>query len=392
METNKSPGLWTCSFVYAYLSNMLLFASLYMLLPILPMYMVEKFGTSLSVAGMILAVFAVSMFFAGPFYSYLIDTYKRKSVCMLSYLAVIAILGGYSVAGSLLWMAVLRMIQGVLFGITTTMGSTLAIDITTSARRSEGNTCFSWAGRLGMVFGPMLGLLLYKYEGIQNVIYASFACGAAGLLFVSFIHVQFRAPIGASLCSMDRFLLPKGWLPALNIILVSFTFGALLTTINMYTQSIYMQNITITFFVLMAAGFVLAMIANRFMFVNADIRARVVSGLLLMGASLLLIITHIESVAFFTAAVMMGMGMGLVASDFLLIFIKLSQHCQRGTANTTYLLSWELGVALGVWAGCYLIEISSYITVFMAGIIATATALVFYLVFTNPYFKRNIAR
>lgn len=392
METNSPSGLWTSGFIYAYLGNMLLFASLYMLLPVLPMYMTVKFGTSLSVAGMILALFAVSMFFTGPFYSYLIDAYKRKSVCLLSYLAVIAILGGYSIVGSLAWIAVLRMIQGALFGITTTMESTLAIDITTSAKRSEGNTCFSWAGRLGMVFGPMLGLLLYRYEGIQDVIYASFGCGAIGLFFVSLIHVPFRAPIGASFCSLDRFILPKGWVPALNMVLVSFTFGALLTTINMYTQSIYMQNVTIMFFILMAGGFVLAMIANKLVFVNADIRARVVSGLLLMGASLLLIITHAESVALFTAAVLMGMGIGLVASDFLLIFVKLSQHCQRGTANTTYLLAWELGVALGVWAGCYLIETASYITVFMAGIISTTIALIFYLVFTNPYFQKNIAR
>lgn len=392
METNSSSGLWTPGFIYAYLGNLLLFASLYMLLPVLPMYMAVKFGTSLSVAGMILALFAVSMFFTGPFYSYLIDTYKRKSVCLLSYLAVIAILGGYSIAGSLAWMAVLRMIQGALFGITTTMESTLAIDITASTKRSEGNTCFTWAGRLGMVFGPMLGLLLYRYEGMQDVIYASFGCGATGLFFVSLIHVPFRAPIGASFCSLDRFILPKGWVPALNIILVSFTFGALLTTINMYTQSIYMQNVTIMFFILMAGGFILAMIANKLVFVNADIRARVVSGLLLMGASLLLIITHVESVALFTAAVLMGMGIGLVASDFLLIFVKLSQHCQRGTANTTYLLAWELGVALGVWAGCYLIETASYITVFMAGIISTTIALIFYLVFTNPYFQKNIAR
>lgn len=392
METNSSSALWTPSFIYAYLSNMLLFASLYMLLPILPMYMAAKFGTSLSTAGMILALFAVSMFFVGPFYSYLIDAYKRKSVCILAHLAVITILGGYSIAGSLLWMAVLRMIQGALFGVTTTMSSTLAIDITSSARRSEGNTCFGWSRRLGMVLGPILGLLFYKYEGIQYVIYVSFACGAIGLFFLSFVHVPFRAPIGAPICSLDRFLLPKGWVPALNIILVAFTFGALLTTINMYTQSIYMQDVTIVFFMLIGGGFILAMIANKLMFVEAELRARVVSGLLLMGASLLLIITHPEPVALFTAAVLMGIGIGLVMSDFLLIFVNLSEHCQRGTANTTYLLSWELGVALGVWAGCYLIETSSYITVFTAGIISTVIALIFYLVFTSSYFQKNVAR
>ena len=116
--------LWTHDFIRIYLSNLLLFASLYMLLPVLPMYLVERFDTSLSIAGGILALFALSQFLLGPFYSYFIDTFRRKNVCMLSFLAVIAIVGGYSMVGTLLWVAVLRIIQGALFGVATTMGST----------------------------------------------------------------------------------------------------------------------------------------------------------------------------------------------------------------------------------------------------------------------------
>lgn len=384
--------LWTHDFIRIYISNLLLFASLYMLLPVLPIYLVDRFDISLAVAGGILSLFAVSIFFFGPFYSYLIDSFKRKRVCLLSYLAVIAILGGYFVVGSLRWVVVLRLIQGAFFGIATTMGSTLAIDITHTSKRSEANTCFSWASRLGMILGAMTGLLLYRYEGLQSVLYASVASGTLGLLLISLIHVAFRAPIGTSLCSMDRFLLPRGWLPALNLILVSFVFGMLLTTINMYTESIRMQEVTARFFILLAGGFILAMIANKFAFENADIRARVVSGLVLMGASLLLIITHEQSVAIMTAAVLMGLGLGLVASEFLLIFVKLSEHCQRGTANTTYLFSWEVGVGLGVATGCYLIDISSYISVFQAGIIAVILALGIYLGVTHPYFLKHKVR
>lgn len=384
--------LWTHDFIRMYLSNFLLFASLYMLLPILPMYIVDKFGTSLTTAGLILALFAVSLFLVGPFYSYLIDAYKRKNVCMWAYLFVIAILGGYTLVGSLLWMAVLRMVQGGLFGIATSMSSTLAIDITVSSCRSEGNTCFSWAARLGMVFGPMIGLLLYKYEGLQMVLYASVALGAIGLVLVSLIHVAFRAPIGASLCSTDRFLLPQGWLPALNLVLISFTFGMLLTTINMYTESVHMQDVTVRFFILLAGGFVLAMIANKQVFEEADMRAKVVSGLVLMGAAFLLLITRDGQLAVLTAAALMGLGLGLAASDFLLIMVQLSEHCQRGTANTTYLLAWEFGIAAGVAMGCYLIDSVSFLSVFQIGLVAIILALGVYLGLTNPYLLKHKVR
>ncbi|MEG1838881.1 MAG: MFS transporter [Bacteroidaceae bacterium] len=384
--------LWTHDFVRMYISNMLLFASLYMLLPVLPLYMVDHFDTTIATAGGVLALFAVSMFFAGSFYNYLIDAYRRKTVCMLAYFMVIAILGGYTIVHSLLWMIVLRMAQGMLFGITTTMGSTLTIDITASTKRSEANTCYSWASRLGMVFGPMIGILLYKYQGLDMVIYASMFLGVIGLLFISLVTVPFRAPMGTSLCSLDRFLLLKAWLPALNLMLVSFVFGMLLTTINMYAESFLMQDITIRFFGLMGVGFLIAMIASRFVFANADVRAQIVSGLILMGVSLLLIITHPEQMALITAAVMLGLGFGLVASDFLLIFVNMSEHCQRGTANTTYLLSWETGTGLGVVIGCYLIENIDCVTVFDAGIVATVLALIMYLTLTHPYYKKYNVR
>ena len=155
MYTVSTAKLWTSNFVWAYISNFLLFVSLYMFLPILPMYMVAKFpSTTLGEAGIVMALFAGAMFLIGPFYSYIIDTYKRKDVCMFSFLTVIAIVGGYSLIGCLFWMAVLRIIQGALFGITTATSSTVAIDITSTTRRSEGNIHFNWAGRLGNGFWP----------------------------------------------------------------------------------------------------------------------------------------------------------------------------------------------------------------------------------------------
>ena len=381
--------LWTHDFTRVYMSNLLLYASLYMLLPVLPIYLVEHFNLSLSMAGVASALFAVGLFIFGPFYSYLIDNFHRKTVCMLSYLVVIAILFGYTIISSLLWLIVLRIAQGALFGVATTMGSTLAIDISDTSRRSEANTSFCWAAKLGIVFGAMTGILIYRFAGLQEVLYAAVGAGVLGLLFISLTHVAFRAPIGASLFSLDRFFLPRGWIPALNLVLISSVFGLLLTSINMYTESIPMQQVTVRYFSLLAGGFVLAMIANRIAFEKADFRAKVVSGLLLMSAALLLMSTHIQYLALMTAAVLMGLGIGLVSSDFLHIFIKLCEHCQRGTANTTYRFAWEVGVAIGVVVGCRLIDTSSYISVFQVGLIAIILSLLFYFFITTPYFKSH---
>ncbi len=393
MYTVSTAKLWTTNFVWAYISNFLLFVSLYMFLPILPMYMVAKFpSTTLGEAGIVLALFAGAMFLVGPFYSYIIDTYKRKDVCMFSFLTVIAIVGGYSLIGCLFWMAILRIIQGALFGITTATSSTVAIDITSTTRRSEGNIHFNWAGRLGMAFGPMIGLLLFSFSDLQTVLYASIASGFAGFLCMALIKVPFRAPIGAKPFSTDRFLLSRGWVTSGNLVLISIIFGMLISTINVYAASINLQYVTIRFFGAIGSGFILAMIANRVVFVEADFRARIVSGLILIILSLLLLITHYNDISLITSGVLIGMGFGLAASDFLVMFVNLSEHCQRGTANTNYLLAWEVGVGIGVALGCNLVESGSYMIVFQVGIIFAVIALLYFLLFTTKHFIKNKKR
>ena len=46
------------------------------------------------------------------------------------------------------------------------------------------------------------------------------------------VYVAFRAPIGVGYCNLDRFLLLRGWLPALNLVLIAFIPGIALLLIK----------------------------------------------------------------------------------------------------------------------------------------------------------------
>ena len=79
-----------------------------------------------------------------------------------------------------------------------------------------------------MLVGVVLGIGMYKMYGFRMVTYLSVAAGLASIFFASRVYVAFRAPIGVSLCNMDRFLLPRAWVPAINMLLIAFVPGALL--------------------------------------------------------------------------------------------------------------------------------------------------------------------
>lgn len=117
-------------------ANLLLFISVYMLFPLLPFVMGEQLGVSVGQAGSMFLVFAVAMFAVGPFHAYLVDEYKRKHVLLYSALIMLAAVLGYAFVDGYTKFLLLAAVQGACFGLATTAGITVAIDITTSARRS----------------------------------------------------------------------------------------------------------------------------------------------------------------------------------------------------------------------------------------------------------------
>ena len=209
-------------------ANLLLFASVYMLFPVLSFVMPEQLGMSVSRTGDMFLAFIAAMFAAGPFHAYLCDEYKRKNVLLSSAFVMLAAMAGYAFADSYLKLMLLASVQGVCFGLATTAGITVAIDITTSTRRSAGNLVYAWSARLGMLAGACAGFLLYDLYGFRTVVYTAVAVGVLGMYFASRVYVAFRAPIGLRLCSLDRFLLPRAWVPALNMLLIAFVPGVLL--------------------------------------------------------------------------------------------------------------------------------------------------------------------
>lgn len=384
--------LWTLHFMRICLANLLLFISLYMLYPVIPSVMAERLGMPVYQTGAVFILFTLAMFFVGPFHGYLVDAYKRKYVCIFSFGVMLAATVGYVFVRDATQLIMLCMAQGIAFGVATTAGITLAIDITSSSFRSDGNMVFAWVARLGMIAGVTAGVFLYQAYGFRTLIYASLAIGLLGIFFVSRVYVPFRAPIGTKLISNDRFLLFRGWIPALNLVLIALVPGILLPVLSHSFSVIRFGNVPIPFFAMAGAGFVFSLAVAKLLF-HGERKTwlQVVIGLIFMIASMGQLFVQ-ETGRMVLAAVLLGVGLGLVTPKFLMIFVKLSQHCQRGTANTTHLLAWEAGISLGIATACYLEVTASQEVACQTGMLAAVIALAFFVLLTYPYFKRKRVR
>ena len=385
--------LWHKEFWLMAIANLVLSMAVTMLIPTLPIWLKESAQLDNEQVGLVMGSFALGLFLPGAFCSYLVQHYRRNMVFMVSVL-ILAVsmtfpLFRLSVLHVFPTILVWRVLQGAAFGLAQmVLSSTLIIDTCESHHRTEANHSATWFGRFALSIGPMAALLLMQLSGIIssstipfpslatfNVFFLALVCCVVAIVLVLCIHFPFRVPEdNIHLLSLDRFFLTSGWTLFLNLFLVTLAVGMLMS-----------MPVTVEAYGMVMVGFLLALLAQRFVFQDADLKSEVVSGLLLIGASLIILLASRYSPL---TSPLLGLGVGLVGGRFLLFFIKLSRHCQRGTSQSTFMLGWESGLAIGVGMGYYFFSGRTMEMLFVA-LVLDVLALLMYILWTHRWFLRH---
>ena len=388
MNSQSTPvhiRLWHKDFWLMAIANFLLAMTVYMLVPTMPRWLMDAQQFSAQDAGIAMAAFGVGLFALGAFISYMVQHYRRNLVCIFAVLVeALLITALYYIDGLHMRVAdpmvvfVQRFAQGAVFGLAQmVLTSTLIIDTSESFQRTEANHSAAWFSRFALSMGPMAGLLIGRIAGFHYVLLATMACAMAVVVLVLLVNFPFRAPQDdIPTVSLDRFFLPHGFPLFVNLQLVTLAVGIILSVV-MIEQ----------FYSMMMVGFAVAILSQRFVFKNAELKSEVVTGLILMGVALLMMITRHLPIVMYAAPLFIGMGVGLIGSRVLLFFIKLSRHCQRGTSQSTFLLGWESGIAWGVGAGVAIFQ-GNITAALIAALVLVIAALAMYH-FTHNWFTNN---
>ena len=389
MNTQNTPvhiRLWHRDFWLMAMANLLLTIAVYVLIPVMPKWLMQTENLTIQETGMIMGAFGVGIFLFGCFTSYLVQRFRRNIACIWAVVLMAALLGWLyyldlqkSQFFDFPVLLVQRLALGAAFGVAQMiLSSTLIIDTCESFQRTEANHSASWFSRFALSIGPLTGILVARLAGFDKMILVAIGCTLVAIIFILLVHFPFRTPEeNVRVVSLDRFFLPQGWPLIINLILVTFVMGLLLST-----------TFSELFYVMVMLGFLVALLAQRFVFRDAEIESEVITGLVLIGVAVLMILTRHQTVVSFAAPMFIGFGLGIIGSRFLLFFIKLSRHCQRGTAQSTYFLAWEFGLALGVGMGYAVLKQQTSL-VLQVGLCTTVVALLLYHFFTHGWYIRH---
>jgi MFS family permease len=357
--------------------------------------MTERLGLYPFLGGVICLLFIGAMLVMGPFYGYLLDTYRRKYMYMLVLIVMTSIVFSYGIINNEAELWLLCLAQGMAFGVGAMGIVTLGIDLTVSTKRSISCAAFNWWARFGMFGGVVLGTVLYLQYNFETVILVSAVLEMVGVFVILTIHVPFRAPTGVKVCSLDRFFLPRGWLSVLNLVFVAFVPGLFIISsmshVRVYDFMGY--EIAIPYFAMTGTGFLLSVLFMRFIRKKEDVvYIPAIAGLLLVFMAMLLLAFFVNDIVWFVSFTLLGVGLGFIAPAFLTMFVMLSKHCERGTGNVTHLLGWEIGILLGIGTSCYLVANGLQWMILDVGLFFSALASFLFFSVTYPYFKKKRIR
>ena len=112
-------------------------------------------------------------------------------------------------------------------------------------------------------------------------------------------------------------------------------------------------------------------------------------GVILSLVGYTLFALSINQWTFYASALFVGLGNGQMYPAFLNMFIKVARHDQRGTANSSILISWDLGMGIGILIGGFLAEYISYSAAFWDTAAMQAAGALLFLSATRYFYLRR---
>ena len=394
--------LVTPSYVLIIAANFLQFFGFWLLIPVLPFYLQEVFGADKTSIGAILSCYTIAALCMRPFSGYLLDTFSRKPLYLLAYFFFTAMFGGYMLAGTLSLFILFRILHGFSFGMVTVSGNTLVIDIMPSSRRGEGLGYYGLANNIAMSIGPMTGLFLHDASiGYTTIFCCSLGACMLGFLCAYLVKTPHKAPVKKEPISLDRFILLKGIPAGISLLLLSIPYGMTTNYVAMYAKQIGITTSTGFFFTLMAIGMAVSRLFSGKLVDKGMITQVIQAGMYLVcicffGLSacgwVIEWFQEATLVIFYLIALLLGIGFGTMFPAYNTLFVNLAPNSQRGTATSTYLTSWDVGIGIGMVVGGYIAEISTFKMAYFAGALLTVLSLFFFIRKVGPHFHRERLR
>jgi MFS family permease len=369
--------IWTRDFVLICLANFFVFLGFQMTLPTIPLF-VEHLGGNDQLIGLVVGIFTFSALVVRPFAGHALETRGRRFVFLIGLAIFVLSVGSYSFITSILLLFMMRVIQGIGWGFSTTASGTIATDIIPASRRGEGMGYYGLSGNIALAFGPSLGLLLAGMLSFTPLFLICAALGLASLLFAANItYKKIEQPQKLAHHKWDIY--EKSALePSILLFFLTVTFGGIASFLPLYTAEKGISGIQWYFLLYALALMVTRTFAGQ-LYDKKGHQAVFIPGAALILLAMLLLAWLPNNMILFTAAILYGLGFGTVQPALQAWSVERAARDRKGMANATFFAFFDLGVGVGAMVFGQISHWFGYASIYLTAALSVSLSVLFYL-------------
>lgn len=381
----QTDKLWTKDFILITLSNLLVFLNLHVLLPTFPSYVKEEFQANDFTVSLVISLFAVSAIITRFLAAGALQKGKINQVLFLGLTITIMTTAGYYWCGTLVFFLLMRIIYGAGFGMLSTTVPTMVTYVIPSKRLGEGIGYFGLSTSLALSLGPMIGLFLLGNFGFGTLIFVS-----SLLLVFIFPLLYFKKSNPSASTKLHKHTEKKTFIPKAIIMpvilnfLLSLTYSGILSFIALFGQKNNIPNVGYFFLFNALATIMIRPISGR-IFDRKGHNAVLIPGSIMVFFGLILLTFSTTTLFLIFSALVYGLGFGMIQPTVQAWMIKIMPKERRGTANSLFYNSLDLGIALGSMLLGMIAMKTSYITMYRVS--AFSMVLFLLIILSSLVFK-----
>lgn len=374
IETEKEK-IWSRDFTLICISNFFIFLGFQMTLPTIPLY-VEELGGNDRLIGVVVGIFTFSALLTRPFAGHSLEKKGRRFVYLLGLAIFIVTVGSYGIIPSLIFLFVMRVLQGVGWGYSTTASGTIATDLIPPKRRGEGMGYYGLFGNVALAFGPSLGLALVGTITFTQLFLICSVLGLVAFLLSSRIHYKEVEPPPVQLKKWD-FYEKTALPPSILLFFITVTFGGLASFLPLYTAAENVGGIQWYFFIFAVSLMVTRTFAGK-LYDKKGHQAVFAPGAFSIIIAMLLLAWLPNTLVLFTAGVFYGLGFGAIQPALQAWSVQSAPPHRKGMANATFFSFFDLGVGIGAIAFGQIAYLFNYHTIYLLSALSVTVSILLY--------------
>lgn len=381
-----ADNLFTKNFMLMFLSNFLVCAGFYMLMPIIPAYAIYDLNIDKGSVGLVIGAFSLSAVISRPFLGRLIDRTGRMKVYIPALIIFALCSGGYAMTATVAALFLTRVMHGMSWSGVNTASSTIVSDIVPAGMRGQGMGYFGLSMTIAMALGPALGVFLMDKMSYHMIFIICMLISLTALFASSRVkppHVNFdRQPFKLSTLYEKR---------VFGIAFIEFFYGfvysGVLSFATIHGMELKIEGIGSFFIVFAVFVGIFRPFAGKLM----DRRGPgllVISGLIFFFIGCVVLAVADSLLTFLIAAAFAGLGSGFVMPTIMTMMINVVHPSRRGAANATVFSALDIGIGGGAITMGIVAQFADYFGMYLFSAAVLVIPAAYFLLIELKRYKR----